>query len=107
MPVADHPTPAVLGDQAGILGKQGLDLGFNRLLKQFAGAVAQEFGQRIVDRTWLRQPDNGILGYGVSLLSGRCGWLVAATVTPPPFSPPSPTFGHSSQRRSDGQSGLM
>ena len=88
--MAHNPTTAVFSDQGGMFAKQGLNLSLNRLLKQPPGAVAQNLGQRILERPWLLQSDNAILGHGVSLLSGKCGWLVTATIRHPLISS-SPT----------------
>lgn len=62
-------------------GKEALDLGFDRLRQQPAGAGAENFSQGIVDFAGLTKADNGDrLIHGVSLSIGGLG-----KASPPPI----------------------
>src|SRR5258705_2955627 len=58
--------------------------------------IAQDFGELIVDVSWLNQLDDVIFGHGISLLRWRSGGLNHPHDMPPSRFPPSPTFSDSS-----------
>jgi hypothetical protein len=67
------------------------NLGLHGMRQQRSRAVAQNLGQWVRKRPWLRQLDDIILGHGVSLLQWRSGGVEHPHDTPPyPFTP-SPT----------------
>ena len=72
------------------------DLGLDRLGEQGTGSVAQDFGELIVEESWLNQLDDVIVGHGISLLRWRSGGVKHPHDMPPSRFPPSPTFGDSS-----------
>jgi hypothetical protein len=94
--VADHALVAVLGLQIGMLAEKVRDLGLDRLGKQGTGPIAQDFGELIVELSWLNQLGDVILGHGISLLRWRSGGVKHPHDMPPSRFPPSPTFGDSS-----------
>jgi hypothetical protein len=99
MSVAHQPLAAVVGKFVGMAVEQGRNLGFDRLRKQRSSAVAQNFGERIGECSWLGELENITIGHGVSLLRWRSGGFEHHHDTPPyPFMP-SPTFAHSSPAR--------
>src|SRR5208337_4071759 len=63
-----------------------------------ARSVAQNLGELVIERPWLNQLDNAIVGQGISLLQ----WRVEASNTPTMCRlhrfTPSPTLGHSSKK---------
>jgi hypothetical protein len=93
--VAHHATAAIGKDKIRSRGEKRLEFRLDRLRDQTPGAAAKDFGERIVDSVFPAKGNNLILFHGVTLLSGRFGWLqhqprYAAFLTP------SPTFRHSS-----------
>ena len=73
MTVADDALVAVPGLQIGMLVEKVRDLGLDRPGEQGTGPVAQDFGELIVEDSWLNQLDDVILGHGISLLRWRSG----------------------------------
>ena len=94
--VADDALVAVLGLQIGMLAEKVRDLGLDRLGEQGTRPVAQDFGELIVEVSWLNQLDDVIVGHGISLLRWRSGGVKHPHDMPPSRFPPSPTFGDSS-----------
>src|SRR5882757_5119958 len=98
--VADDALVAVLGLQIGMLAEKVCNLGLYRLGKQGTRPIAQDFGELILDVSWLNQLDDVIFGHGISLLRWRSGGVKHPHDMPPSrFSPsptPSPTFSDSS-----------
>ena len=92
-----HDAPmAVGGPEIGVLRQELRDLCLDGLGQQRARSVAQNLGELVIERLWLNQLDNAIVGQGISLLQ----WRVEASNTPTicrlhQFTP-SPTLGHSS-----------
>ena len=72
------------------------DLGLDRLGQQSTRAITQDFGELIVDVSWLNQLDDVIFGHGISLLRWRSGGVKHPHDMPPFRFPPSPTLGDSS-----------
>ena len=87
---------AILGLEIGMLAEKVGDLGLDRLREQGTRPVAQDFGELIVEGSWLNQPDDVIVGHGISLLCWRSGGVKHPHDMPPSRFPPSPTSGHSS-----------
>src|SRR5467141_4031255 len=82
--------------QIGMLAEKVRDLGLDRLGQQSTRPIAQDFGELIVDVSWLNQLDDVIFGHGISLLRWRSGGVKHPHDMPPFRFPPSPTLGHSS-----------
>jgi len=59
--------------------------------------IAQDFGELILDVSWLNQLDDVIFGHGISLLRWRSGGVKHPHDMPPLRFPPSPTLGDSSE----------
>src|SRR5262245_2827644 len=74
------------------------DLGLDRLGQQSTRPITQDFGELIVDVSWLNQLDDVISGHGISLLRWRSGGVKHPHDMPPSRFPPSPTFSDSSGR---------
>src|SRR3974377_1521826 len=89
---------AVRSLQIGILAEKVRDLSLDRLGQQSTRPVAQDFGELIVDVSWLNQLDNVIFGHGISLLRWRSGGVKHPHDMPPSRFLPSPTFSDSSRR---------
>jgi hypothetical protein len=64
-------------------GEERSHFGLNRLGKQAARAIAKSRGERIVERSWLNQLDNIIVGHGVSSFGGEVAGLNHRHDTPP------------------------
>ncbi|MHC2384907.1 transposase [Bradyrhizobium liaoningense] len=94
--VADHTLLAVLGLHIGMLAEKVRDLGLDRLRQQSAGPVTQDFGELVVEHSWLNQLGDVIVGHGISLLRWRSGGVKHPHDMPPSRFPPSPTFSDSS-----------
>jgi hypothetical protein len=77
--VADDALVAVLGLQIGMLAEKVCNLGLDRMGEQGTRSIAQDFGELILDVSWLNQLDDVIFGHGISLLRWRSGG-----VKPPP-----------------------
>jgi len=71
--------------ERGIFGQKLGDLRLDRLRQQGTGPVAQDLGERIDERPWLKQFGDIIVGHGISLL----GWR-SEVVKQPHDMPPSP-----------------
>src|SRR5438046_8489181 len=67
-----------------------------RMCQQNTCPVAQDFGELILDVSWLNQMDDVIFGHGISLLWWRSGGVKHPHDMPPSRFPPSPTSGDSS-----------
>ena len=80
MAMSNQALPAILGGQVGMGCKEISDFGFDRPSQELAGSLAKHVGQQIFEVPWLAKGNNSIVGHGVSLLSGRCGWLITATI---------------------------
>src|SRR5215218_10700736 len=80
MPVAHQPLAAVFGLSVGMAAEEGCDLRLDSLRQQGSGALAQNLGQRVGERSWLDQLDDIILGHGVSLLWWRSGGSNTPTI---------------------------
>ena len=74
----------------------GRDLGLDCLGQQCTRPITQDFGELIVDVSWLNQLDDVISGHGISLLRWRSGGVKHPHDMPPSRFPPSPTFSDSS-----------
>src|ERR1019366_10328073 len=97
MPVTHQPSVAIIGQFVGMAAEEAGNLGLHGMRQQRSRAVAQNLGQWVRKRPWLRQLDDIILGHGVSLLQWRSGGVEHPHDTPPyPFMP-SPTSAHSSR----------
>src|SRR5882762_7003169 len=79
-----------------MLAEKVRDLGLDRLGQQSTRPIAQDFGELIVDVSWLNQLDDAIFGHGISLLRWRSGGVKHPHDMPPFRFPPSPTFSDSS-----------
>src|SRR3982074_1822732 len=79
-----------------MLAEKVRDLGLDRLGQQSTRPIAQDFGELIVDVSWLNQLDDVIFGHGISLLRWRSGGVKHPHDIPPFRFPPSPTFSDSS-----------
>ncbi len=80
MAMSNQTRPTVLRGQIGMSSKKVRHLGFGRLSQELARSLTQHVGQQIFKFLWLAQGNDGILAYGVSLHSGRCGWLISTTI---------------------------
>ena len=98
MAVAHYALTAVLRPQFPMLGEEIRDLGLNRLRKQAARSLSEDFGELVVEGSWLNQFDNVIVGHGISLLKWRSGGVKHPHDMPPSRFGPSPTFGDSSNQ---------
>src|SRR6185437_15492277 len=99
MTVAHDALVAVRSLQIGMLAEKVRDLGLDRLGQQSTRPIAQDFGELIVEDSWLNQMDNVIVGHGISLLRWRSGGVKHPHDMPPSRFPPSPTFRDSSSLR--------
>src|SRR5512141_2374909 len=81
-----------------MLAEKVRDLGLDRLGEQGTRPIAQDFGELVVDVSWLNQLDDVIFGHGISLLRWRSGGVKHTTDMPPFRFPPSPPLGASSRR---------
>src|SRR3981189_2333932 len=79
-----------------MLAEKVRDLRLDRLGQQSTRPIAQDFGELIVDVSWLNQLDDVIFGHGISLLRWRSGGVKHPHDMPPSRFPPSPTFSDSS-----------
>src|SRR6516164_1433888 len=79
-----------------MLAEKVRDLSLDRLGQQSTRPIAQDFGELIVDVSWLNQLDNVIFGHGISLLRWRSGGIKHPHDMPPSRFLPSPTFSDSS-----------
>src|SRR6516164_6487307 len=79
-----------------MLAEKVRDLSLDRLGQQSTRPIAQDFGELIVDVSWLNQLDNVIFGHGISLLRWRSGGVKHPHDMPPSRFLPSPTFSDSS-----------
>jgi hypothetical protein len=95
--VADDALVTVLGLQIGMLAEKVRNLGLDRLGQQSTRPTTQDFGELIVDVSWLNQLDDVIFGHGISLLRWRSGGVKHPHDMPPSRFPPSPTFSDSSK----------
>src|ERR1700756_2854127 len=80
-----------------MLAEKVRDPGLDRLGQQSTRPIAQDFGELIVDVSWLNQLDDVIFGHGISLLRWRSGGVKHPHDMPPSRFPPSPTFSDSSR----------
>jgi len=87
---------AVRGLQIGMLAEKVRNLGLDRLRQHGTRSMTQDFGELILDVSWLNQLDDVIFGHGISLLRWRCGGVKHPHDMPPFRFPPSPTLGNSS-----------
>ena len=94
--MADDALVAVLGLQIGMLAEKVCNLGLYRLGKQGTRPIAQDFGELILDVSWLNQLGDVIFRHGISLLRWRSGGVKHPHDMPPFRFPPSPTLGDSS-----------
>src|SRR6516165_9588724 len=78
-----------------MLAEKVRDLSLDRPGQQSTRPIAQDFGELIVDVSWLNQLDNVIFGHGISLLRWRSGGVKHPHDMPPSRFPPSPTFSAS------------
>jgi hypothetical protein len=97
MAMANHPGAAILGLQIRMLGEETGDLGLDGLREQGTGPVAQDFGELVVEGSWLNQSNDVIVGHGISLLRWRSEVVKQPHDMPPSRFPPSPTSAHSSK----------
>src|SRR4029077_5377104 len=87
---------AVRSLQIAMLAEKVRDLGLDRLGQQSTRPSAKDFGEFIVDVSWLNQLDDVIFGHGISLLRWRSGGVKHPHDMPPSRFSPSPTFSDSS-----------
>src|ERR1700704_3860120 len=80
-----------------MLAEKVRDLGLDRLGEQGTCPIAQDFGELIVEHSWLNQLRDVIVGHGISLLRWRSGGVKHPHDMPPSRFPPSPTSGDSSR----------
>src|ERR1700741_5687220 len=99
--VAHDALVAVRSLQIGMLAEKVRDLGLNRMGQQSTRPIAQDFGELIVDVSWLNQLDDVIFGHGISLLRWRSGGVKHPHDMPPSRFPPSPNSGDSSTENPD------
>src|ERR1700724_576505 len=97
--VAHDALVAIRCLQIGMLAEKIRYLGLDRLSQQSTRPIAQDFGELIVDVSWLNQLDDVIFGHGISLLRWRSGGFKHPHDMPPSRFPPSPTFSDSSHAR--------
>src|SRR6478672_4242726 len=88
---AQYALVAVRSLQIAMLAEKVRDLGLDRLGQQSTRPIAQDFGELIVDVSWLNQLDDVIFGHGISLLRWRSGGVKHPHDMPPSRFPPSPT----------------
>src|SRR4051812_32119646 len=81
-----------------MLGEKFSHLGLDRLRQQRAPPIAQNLGERVGKRPWLKQLDHGSIGHGVSLLCWRSGGSNTPTIRRLLPVRPSPTSANSSRR---------
>src|ERR1700704_1275966 len=79
-----------------MLAEKVRDRGLDRLGEQGTCPIAQDFGELIVEHSWLNQLRDVIVGHGISLLRWRSGGVKHPHDMPPSRFPPSPTSGDSS-----------
>ena len=96
MAVTDDAPAAILGLEIGMLAEKIGDLRLDSLREQGTGSVAQDLGELVVERSWLNQLDDVIVGHGISLLRWRSGGVEHPHDMPPSRFTPSPTSGDSS-----------
>jgi len=94
--VAHDALMTVLGLQIGMLAEKVRDLGLDRLGQQGTCPIAQDFGELILDVSWLNQLDDVIIEHGISLLRWRSGGFKHPHDMPPSRFRPSPNLGDSS-----------
>ena len=99
MPMAHQPAVAIIGQLIGMTAEEARNLGLHGMHQQRSRASAQNLGQWIRKRPWLRQLDDIILDHGVSLLEWRSGGVEHPHDTPPYPLTPSPTSAHNSPLR--------
>jgi hypothetical protein len=83
--VAHDTAATVAGLQISMLAEKIGDLRLHGLGQQGARPGAQHLGELVVERSWLNQLDDVIVGHGISLLRWRSGG-----VKHPHDMPPSP-----------------
>ena len=91
---------AVGGLEIGMLRQELRDLRLDGLGQQRARTVAQNLGELVIERPWLNQLDNAIVGQGISLLQWRVEASNAPTICRLHQFTPSPTLGLSSNEGS-------
>ena len=62
MAVTHDASTAVLRSEIGVAPQEGCHLGLHGLCQQGPRPVAQHLGQRVLERPWLHELDNGIVG---------------------------------------------
>src|SRR6266513_445986 len=90
-----------------MLAEKVRDLGLDRIGEQGTRPVAQDFGELIVELSWLNQLGDVIIEHGISLLRWRSGGVKHPHDMPPFRFPPSPTFRDSSSISRPCQSLLL
>ena len=83
MTVADDALVALRGLQIGMLAEKVRDLGLDCLGQQGTRPITQDFGELVVDVSWLNQLDDVIFGHGISLLRWRSGGVKHPHDMPP------------------------
>jgi hypothetical protein len=101
--MAHQPAVAIIGQLIGMTAEEARNLGLHGMHQQRSRASAQNLGQWIRKRPWLRQLDDIILGQGVSLLQWRSGGVEHPHYTPPYPLTPSPTSAHNSRPTVSGR----
>ena len=91
--VADDALLALPALQVCTPGEKAGDLRLYGLREQGARPVAQNFGELVVDGSWLNQSDDVNVRHGISLLRWRSEIVKQPHDMPPSRFPPSPTFG--------------
>jgi hypothetical protein len=83
MAVTHDASTAVLRPEIDVATQEHCHLGLDGLRQKGPRPGAQHFGQRVFERPWLHELDNGIVGHGVSLLCWRSGGIEHPHDTPP------------------------
>ena len=91
MAVPDDTLVAIGFFEFCVLAEEIHNLGLDGLGKKGTRPVAQNFGELVVEGSWLNQLEDVIVGHGISLLWWRSGGVKHPHDMPPSRFPPSPT----------------
>ena len=100
MPMVHDALATILGLQVCMLAEKIRDLGLYSLSQQATRPLPQDFGELVVEGSWLNQLEHVILGHGISVLQWRSGGVKHPHDMPAFRFAPSPTFSDSSQSHS-------
>src|SRR5262245_66623026 len=96
MAVTHDASTAVLRPEIDVATQERCHLGLRGLGQKGSRPDSQYFGQRVFERPWLNQLDNGIVGHGYHSFVGEVEASNAPTIRRlHPFTPP-PTSAHTS-----------